>query len=68
MKVKTTLTAYRAMDRAGLQAKVSEMRERLMKLNFKKASGQMENTAQLKTIRRDIARALNVIAEKREGV
>lgn len=61
MKSSTRLAEFRGMDRTSLVAKIAEMRESLMKLKFKKASGQLENTAQLQQLRRDIARALSIV-------
>lgn len=47
-----------------LQAKLKEMEEELFNLRFQLASQQLENTALLKTIRRDIARLKTVMREK----
>lgn len=45
-----------------LQAKVKTLKEELFQLRFKFATGQLENHAQMKTIRKDIARCLNALA------
>lgn len=47
-----------------LQAKLKEVEEELFNLRFQLASQQLENTALLKTIRRDIARLKTVMREK----
>jgi large subunit ribosomal protein L29 len=47
-----------------LQAKLKEVEEELFNLRFQLASQQLENTALLKTIRRDIARLKTVLREK----
>ncbi len=47
-----------------LQAKLKEMEEELFNLRFQLASQQLENTALLKTVRRDIARLKTVMREK----
>ncbi len=48
---------------------VADELERLKKeqfnLRFQRATGQLENTARVRQVRRDIARATTVIAEKR---
>ena len=48
-----------------LQQKAKEQREQLFNANVKHATGQLENTAQLVTLRRDVARVETVLAEKR---
>jgi large subunit ribosomal protein L29 len=48
-----------------LIAKVGEMRHELFNARIKKTTGQLENTAKLRTLRRDIARAETVLGERR---
>ena len=48
-----------------LQQKAKEQREQLFNANVKHATGQLENTAQLVTLRRDVARVETVLAETR---
>jgi large subunit ribosomal protein L29 len=48
-----------------LSAKVGEMRHELFNARIKKTTGQLENTAKLRTLRRDIARAETVLGERR---
>jgi large subunit ribosomal protein L29 len=36
-------------------------------LRFQQASGQLENTARVQTVRRDIARILTVLEEQRQA-
>lgn len=47
-----------------LRQKLAELRESLFNLKFQHATGQLENTAQLKRHKRDIARVLTVLHEK----
>lgn len=47
-----------------LRQKLAELRESLFSLKFQHATGQLENTAQLKRHKRDIARVLTVLREK----
>ena len=42
------------------------MKERF-NLRFQRATGQLENTARVRQVRRDIARAKTIAAEKRSG-
>jgi large subunit ribosomal protein L29 len=48
-----------------LAAKANELRGELFNARIKKATGQLENTARLRTLRREIARALTVLRQKR---
>jgi large subunit ribosomal protein L29 len=48
-----------------LEAKSIELRGELFNVKIKKTTGQLENTAKLRTLRRDIARAETVLREKR---
>lgn len=47
-----------------LRQKLGELRESLFSLKFQHATGQLENTAQLKRHKRDIARVLTILREK----
>jgi large subunit ribosomal protein L29 len=48
-----------------LEAKSRELRGELFNVKIKKATGQLENTARLSTLRREIARAETILREKR---
>jgi large subunit ribosomal protein L29 len=48
-----------------LETKSGELRAELFNVRIKKATGQLENTAKLRTLRRDIARAETILCEKR---
>ncbi len=50
---------------AELTAKGRELRDQLWNARMKKATGQLENTALLRTLRRDIARVETVLRQKR---
>ncbi len=49
-----------------LEAKLKEFSEALFNLKFQHATGQLDNTAQLKKTRRDIARVKTIINEKKQ--
>ncbi len=49
-----------------LQAKSSDLRGELFNAKVKHATGQLEDTARIGTLRRDIARVETVLREKRE--
>jgi len=48
-----------------LLEKTRELRTELFNLRIKKNTGQLENTAKLRTLRRDIARAETVLTQRR---
>ena len=49
-----------------LERRVAETRRELFNLRFQHATGQLENTGQLKEVRRNIARLLTVLTQKRQ--
>ena len=53
---------------AELEQKSRETRDSLFTAKVKQATGQLENTAKLKTLRRDVARIESVLGEKREAL
>ena len=48
-----------------LEAKSRELRDEAFNVRIKRSTGQLENTAMLKELRRDIARVETVLREKR---
>jgi large subunit ribosomal protein L29 len=56
----------RELDIDELEQRVAETRRELFNLRFQHATGQLENTGQLKEIRRNIARLLTVLNQKRQ--
>jgi large subunit ribosomal protein L29 len=48
-----------------LVAKARELRDELFNTRIRKTTGQLENTAKLRTLRRDVARAETVLRERR---
>lgn len=49
-----------------LEQRVAETRRELFNLRFQNATGQLENTGQLKEVRRNIARLLTVLNQKKQ--
>ncbi|NOX44839.1 MAG: 50S ribosomal protein L29 [Caldiserica bacterium] len=47
-----------------LRQKVAEWKRKLLNLRFQLASGQLQNTAEIKKTKRDIARALTILRER----
>lgn len=56
---------FRELSLEELEAKSRELRGELFNVKIKKATGQLENTAKLMLLRRDIARAETILCEKR---
>ncbi|MBC8049089.1 MAG: 50S ribosomal protein L29 [Chitinophagales bacterium] len=48
-----------------LQDELIKMKREQFNLRFQKATGQMENTARVRRIRRDVARILTIARQKR---
>ena len=58
----------RELSREELEQRVRDWKRKLLNLRFQLASGQLQNTAEIKKTKRDIARALTVLREReREG-
>ena len=55
----------RSLTEAELVAKSRELRDELFNVRVKRATGQLENTAKLRQLRRDVARAETVLTQKR---
>jgi large subunit ribosomal protein L29 len=56
---------YRDLSIEELAVKEKELSEALFNLKFQHATGQLDNTAQLKKTRKDIARVRTILVEKR---
>jgi large subunit ribosomal protein L29 len=54
----------RDMDDTELQKQVDELRKDLFGLRFSNATGELDDTARLARVRRDLARALTVSRER----
>ena len=62
-------TDVREMDVEELERRIAQTRRELFNLRFQHATGQLENTGQLKEVRKNIARLLTVLNQKqRENV
>jgi len=57
----------RELELEELVQKVREARDEFFNARVKHATGQLEDTAKLKQLRRDVARAETVLTEKREA-
>jgi large subunit ribosomal protein L29 len=60
---------FREMTLIDLQRKLAELQDSLLKTRIKVQTKQVENTAQLGSLRRDIARGMTILREmERQGV
>jgi large subunit ribosomal protein L29 len=54
----------RQMDTAAIHKEIDTLKKELFDLKFKHATGQLENTARLNTVKKDIARMLTILTER----
>ncbi len=53
------------MSAADLEARLVSSREALMNLRFKHATGQLDKTASLRSTKREVAKILTILQEKK---
>ena len=58
-------TDFRTKTPDELQTQLDELSKEQFNLRFQKANGQLENTARVRRVRRDIARTKSIISEKK---
>jgi len=58
-------TELRGLSESDLEAKVKDLSEELFKLKFQHSIRQLDNTAKLAELRKDIARVNTVLSENR---
>ena len=64
----TTAADLRSVTAEDLAEKLSEAKEELFNLRFQNATGQLDNTARLRAVRKDIARIYTVMRERELGI
>ena len=67
MKTNKYMEDLKAKTVAELNEELTAAKKELFNLRFQNATNQLDNTARIKEIRRNIARIQTVIAEKAEG-
>jgi large subunit ribosomal protein L29 len=65
MKSKNRLSDLRVMTEDQLADEALALKKEQFNLRFQRASGQLQNTARVRQVRRDIARAKTIASEKR---
>jgi len=63
--MKSTLSDLRVMTDDQLNDEALKLKKEQFNLRFQKASGQLQDTARVRVVRRDIARVLSVAAQRR---
>ncbi len=64
MAVKNEATALRGLSVEELRAKLAAQRQEVFTLRLRHATAQLENTSELKSARRQVARIMTVLQEK----
>jgi len=59
-----TAIELRKLESADLEKKTGELKDELFNLKFQLSLGQLENTAKVKTVRKEIARIKTILGER----
>jgi large subunit ribosomal protein L29 len=65
MKSRQRVSDLRAMSEDQLGDEVLNLKKEQFNMRFQRATGQLENTSRVRVVRRDIARAKTIAAQKR---
>ncbi|HME82974.1 MAG TPA: 50S ribosomal protein L29 [Roseiarcus sp.] len=65
MKKSSRLSDLRVMTEDQLNDEALKLRKERFNLRFQKASGQLQDTARVRVVRRDIARVMTLAAQRR---
>jgi large subunit ribosomal protein L29 len=65
VKSKERLSDLKVMTDDQLSDEVQKLKKEQFNLRFQRATGQLENSSRVRTVRRDIARAKTLAAQKR---
>lgn len=57
----------RTKSEAELQAELNALKDELFNLRFQQATGTLENTARLRTVKKDIAKIKTVMGERKSA-
>ena len=61
---KSQVNQIRELENADIEARIIELKKELQNLRFQAAVGKLEKTAQLKKVKKEIARAYTVLTER----
>jgi large subunit ribosomal protein L29 len=65
MKAKQRLSDLRVMSEDQIEQEILGLKKEQFNLRFQRATGQLQDTARVRIVRRDIARAKTIAAERR---
>jgi large subunit ribosomal protein L29 len=65
MKTKARVADIRAMTEDQLEDEALTLKKEQFNLRFQRASGQLQDTARVRVVRRDLARVKTIAAQKR---
>ena len=60
--------ALRDLDETDLVTRLQDAKKELFNLRFQSATGQLDNNARLRQVRRDIARIYTILRERELGI
>ena len=60
----SSVQKLRELENQELEIKIKELKQELFNLRFQAAVGKLENTAQLRKVKKDIARAYTILTER----
>jgi large subunit ribosomal protein L29 len=60
----STAAELREADESELETRLAEAKQEMFNLRFQIVTGQLDNSARIQVVRRDIARILTVLREK----
>ncbi len=61
----TKITEIRELSSEELQGRLRDLKQESLNLRLQQATGQLENSARLKLVRREVARVLTVLNERK---
>lgn len=65
MKSKNRLSDLKALSDDQLESELLDLKKEQFNLRFQRATGQLENTARVRVVRRDVARVKTLAAQRR---
>ena len=67
VKAKQRLSDLKVMSGDQIEQEILNLKKEQFNLRFQRATGQLENTARVRVVRRDIARLKTIAAQLRSG-
>ncbi len=67
MKAKQRLSDLRVMSDDQIEQELLSLKKEQFNLRFQRATGQLQDTARVRIVRRDIARAKTIAAQRRDA-